>query len=156
MPACPYLVAKKVHFQPGHCDPVRALAAAMTAAQRFDPRDQLLQRKWLRQIIVTALAQAFHPVIHVAKGRHDQDRYRIVRRPYRLQDRHSVDTGQHAVENDDVVGLLSRGVKSVPAVPADVHDMAAFAQSLGDIIRQGGVVLDQQQLHPAPSACPEP
>ena len=55
--------------------------------------------------------------------------------------------GQHAIHDDDVVGLAGGEKQPVTAVVGVVGGVARLVQSLDDELRHPLVVLDQEELH---------
>ncbi len=78
----------------------------------------------------------------------NQNRGRLAFGPNRAQHFAAAHAGQHQVENDEVIiGLLTQ-FNPVAAIPRHVDGHArALAQSLRDVVRDPGLVFDDQHAH---------
>jgi hypothetical protein len=117
------------------------------AGERFDARQELHERKRLRQIVVAARFQAFHPIVHATQGAEHQHGCRDAFLAHDLDDGESVDMRQHPV-GDDQIELPFRGPEqAIPAVRGVIDRVAALSQSFDEEPRGLGVVLDEKYVH---------
>ena len=117
------------------------------AGERLHPRDQLLERERLGQVVVGAEVQALDAIADRRRGGQHQDPRVRAAVAQRHADRVAVHARQVAVEHDHVVAvdeaLLQRGRPVIGEVGRD----PAVAQPLGDVVGELDVILDHQYAH---------
>ncbi len=130
----------------------RLLAAALhPAAQGIQAGQQLSESERLGEIVIATALQALDALVHVRQRAQDQDRGAVARLAQRLDDRQPVDVSrQHPVHDDDIVRLAGREKHAFAAVVRMVGGVAGLLQPFQDEARHPLVVLDQENLHPAP------
>jgi hypothetical protein len=64
----------------------------------------------------------------------------------------AVDSGEVAVQNDDIVGSEIQFAGGLEAVVGDVNGHALIAQPFSDLVRELREVLDDQDPHPCAPA----
>jgi hypothetical protein len=96
-----------------------------------DPRQQFGQVVRLGQVIIAAGAQSRDPVIDVAQGAQDQHRHFASRGAQRLDQRESVEFGQHSVDDRQIDGDRRCHVQTVETVRGNIDGVAHFTQRFG-------------------------
>ena len=121
----------------------------------MEPRDQLLERKRLRQVVVGAEVQALDAIAdRRRRGQHQDPRLRVSVAE-RQADGVAVDLRQIAVEHDHVVAVDAPLLQGDGTVVGDVGRDPAVTQPVGDVVRQLDVILHNQHAHgSAPSVAP--
>ena len=103
-----------------------ARAALAAAEERPHPRQQLVERKRLGEVVVGALVEPGHLVGHGIAGGEEQHRRLHARGPGRFEDPEAVEPGQHHVEDHEVVrrtagqkiecgGAIGRQLDGIPS-----------------------------------------
>ena len=77
----------------------------MPPVQRPQPRHQLVEGERFHQVVVGAEVETADAVLCLVVGRQDQHVTIVAVAAQRRQHRESIDTGQHQVENDRIVGV---------------------------------------------------
>ena len=132
---------------------------------RPDPGQQLLEREWLRQVVIGPEVEALDPVIHPPPGAQHQDRNRGAPLAQALQHVQPVQVGQAEIEDHHTDVRVHGPPKRIApgAHPLDAVAVRAepFHQERGDAL----LVLDDEQLHwgiriqnvaPSPGRLPTP
>lgn len=129
-------------------DPDHGIGAVVVAAHhRAQPREQLVEREWLHEVIVGAQIEPGHPIGDgIARGQHEHVR-RVARRAQLAEDREAVEPRQHDVEDDDVVRVVLGVPQALDAIAGRVDRVADVAQPARERLPQRPVVLDDQQAH---------
>ena len=108
----------------------------------------------LGEVVVGAEPEACDAVGGVAGGGEHQDHRGLFAVGDDLAEPVAVDTGEVAVEKDDVVGVEVDLRDSFEAVVGDVDGHALIAQALGDPVGVAGHVLDDKDPHlMVPASC---
>jgi len=145
--AAGHLAPDEVHLQVRHLEAGRGLGRCGTPRQHLDACEQLGEGERLREVVVTAGAQALDAIVHFRERAQDQDRRGDALRAQGLHHREAVHVGQHAVGDDHVVARGQRQREPFGAVRRVVDAVAAFPQPGRDVIGRAPVVLDEQQFH---------
>ena len=126
---------------------LRAEQLAGPAQLRFQPRNQLLQRERLHQIVVGAAAQAMHAVMQAAARGQNQHRNRVVALSDLAQQLEPVAVRQSEVENEG--GIERRREHGARFLDGrqDVGLVARRFQSLRQQLGELFIVFDDQQSH---------
>ena len=117
---------------------------------RFQPRNQLLKRERLHQIIVGAAAQSVDPIVQAAAGGEHEDGDRIVAMTEFAQQLKAIAVGEPEVENQRGVERGLQDASRLFDVGQSVRLIARGLQALGQELRQLFVVFDDQQTHIRP------
>src|SRR6185312_8545966 len=125
-------------------DGLRARRAA--ALKRLDAREQLGKGEGLGEIIVRPALQPLHPLVGRAERRKDNDRRVDAGRANSAQHRETVHSGKHPVEHDRRVMAIGRMEEPIASVAGDVDDIAVLLEALGDIIRRGRIIFDDEDF----------
>jgi len=86
-------------------------------------------------------------VVDIGQRGQQQHRHRIAGAAQRAQHGEPVQAGQHAVQHDRRVGFGGGHEQAIAAIVHAVDDVPVLAQSLGDVGRNLGIVLDDQYAH---------
>src|SRR5207244_3497025 len=122
--------------------------ARLPAEERADARQELVEGKGLRQVVVGAEVETRDLVGDGVASGEEQHRGRHLFVAERLEDRQAVTAGQHHVEDDEVVGKARQeAVEGVGAVLRDLDRVAFFLEALADEVRDLALVLDDQYPH---------
>lgn len=141
------LTAQKVQFQIGHTLHGLHLLYRRPPSQRIHPGKQFGKGERLGQIVAAARLQPLDPVVNAAKGGQEQDRRRAPCRPQRPYQRQPVQSRDHAIDHQHIIGR-SRGLKQPGgAIGQHIADMAMLGQAARDVLGGRGIVLDQQDAH---------
>ena len=119
--------------------------------QHLDAGDQLGQRKWLRQVVVAAGAQALDAVVDMAHRRQDQHRRLVARAAQGLDQAQSVEARQHPVDDQHVVVAGARHLETVLAVVGELGAVVRLAQSALHELGGLAIVLDDEHAHGRPT-----
>jgi hypothetical protein len=123
------------------------LGTRRTAAlERLNPGKELGKSEWLREIIVRPALQALHPLVGRAERRKHDDRRVDPRCTHCSEHREPVHSGQHPIKHDRRIMAVGRVEEPVPAVAGDIDDIAVLLEALGDIVRSGRVIFDDENL----------
>ena len=118
-----------------------------TTHQGSQPSDQDRVGEWLGQVVIgPAVERADLVGCAVARGQH-QDRRPDSSLSELLADLESADLGQHQVEHDGVVWLLSSHPQAIGAVERDIDREAVRLEAIAQAGRQPLFVLDHQHSH---------
>jgi hypothetical protein len=116
--------------------------AGAATQQRRDPRRELAHAEGLGQVVVGAHPQAHdHVRLLVAGGEHEDEHGTCGL--HLAADLVAVQSGQHEVQDDEVGGHRPAQRDSGRAVPGDLDPVPVGAQAGGDGIRDGRLVLDE-------------
>ena len=107
----------------------------MNAGHQFRKCERLDQR------VVGACLQASDAVFHLGASREHEHR-RLARLAQGGQHGQTIDAGQHAVQNDEIVGLLRGQVQAVDAVVRGIDHKAFLAQAFLQVLGELGFVFD--------------
>ncbi|MNT37831.1 hypothetical protein D3C72_1739890 [compost metagenome] len=121
---------------------------ACSAQQYLNARHQLRERKGLDHIVIGATLQATHPVFHIGSGGKHQNRGGF-RLPQRGEHGKPVNTGQHAIQNDEVVFQLHRHVEAIHTIDCGIDRIAFLGEALAQVLPQLRFVFNQKQSHAA-------
>ena len=122
----------------------RARRGRRATQERAQPRQQLLDRERLREVVVRAGVEAEHAVAEAVERRQHQDRQVVALSPGLAADREAVAVGQAQVE-DDRGRLIARERGQRLVAAADADDVVAGLREL-DLEHAGDrlVVLDDE------------
>ena len=120
----------------------RVLAGA--AQQRPEPRDQLLDRERLDEVVVGARLQARDPVLHLIPGRQDEDRRADAVGPQAGADGTTVEVGHRHVEDDGGGRAPGDRLERRAAAGRRVHGEALEAQRALEGLTDCVVVVDDE------------
>ena len=120
---------------------------AAPARQRLQPRQQLGEGERLGQIVVATGTQALDPILDVTQRAQHQHRRLIARRAQRRDDRQPVDTGQHAVDDHGVEGVVRRTLEPLAALCRQIDAVPALGQPSDQVIGCFAVIFDNQNAH---------
>lgn len=128
---------------------VRTGAAVLTPAaeQGADPGDEDDVTEGLGQVVVGAGVQALGLVVLAVLGGQHEDRHLVSGGSQVRADAVAVHTGQHDVEDHQVVAALTRPVQPFEPVVHDIHGETLGGQSPGQGHREALLVLHDQQAH---------
>ena len=101
-PGARYAPMAHIHVQVGNLQPICRNTGRAAPAKRFDPRHQLVHRKWFRQVIVRAGMQAFDPMLHLAACSEDQNTCRTLCLTQTREDRQPVQARQIQIKQHEV------------------------------------------------------
>jgi hypothetical protein len=87
------------------------------------------------------------PVIDLGKRAQDEDGRLMARGAQRLDDRQTVEPGQHAVDDDEIEWLAGGEIESVPAVGRVLDSEAGLIEPLDQVGRGLLIVFDQEDTH---------
>ncbi len=109
------------------------LMAAAASGQGLQPGDQFQKRKRLAQIIISAFAQAAHPVFNpLACGQHDHRC--LLARTQGAQHTKAVEFREHHVEHNHRVIAFQRQVQPLDAIACDIHRVALLCQPAMQVV----------------------
>jgi hypothetical protein len=130
----------------GEAPALELLARLVQAAQRIDPRDQLLAPHRLGEEIVGPGADAAHPAFMILERRHQHDRRQRGRRIAleALADLEAVHVRQHHVEQDEIGRARRHAGERARAVEDRFHAERLAPQQAGEKRRHVLVVVDDQ------------
>ena len=147
-PGAPHLAGGVVELEIAH--PEHRIADLLRpAAQRLDPREQLLERERLGDVVVGAGAERLHLEVHrVLRGEH-QHRGRVAAVAQRAEHLEAVHPGQPQVEHDEVVPPARGETQPLHPVVHQVGLIALLLEPALDVLADGAIVLDDEDLHAA-------
>ncbi len=118
-----------------------------TAEQRAQAREQFAEFKRLGEVIVSAVIEACDAVFHgVARGQH-QNGHALPRFSQLAANFKTVATGNHHIEDHQVVRIDRHLIKRIVAGIGDIHGIGLFAQALGHESRDAPIVFNEQEPH---------
>ena len=135
---------------PGSRRDVREGERVVTAGapqQRAQPREELLERERLDEVVVGARVETGDPVAHGAARREHQDRHRVAVGADTACDLEPVDHGQHHVEHDGIGGGVHESGQPLRAVLCHDQLVALALEGPHQRVAHGGLVLDDQDSH---------
>ena len=110
------------------------------------------RRERARHVIVRALVQSLDLVVHIVPCRQHDDRrllFRGAQRPHHLE---AVLSGQHDIEDDDVVVPVQRVVETVDPVVCNVCLIFLLPHDLRKRFRKSHFIFNDQNFHiPSPN-----
>ncbi len=119
--------------------------------QRVEPREQLAESKGLGQIIVAAAAQPADAIVDLRERAQYQNGRALAGLAQHLDDGETVDLArQHAVHDDDIIGLAGRKKHAIAPIGRVIRRMAGLLQAFDDELADPLIVFDQQNLHADP------
>src|SRR5215208_672334 len=139
------------------------MVPALSPQQRVDARQELVETKWLGNVIVRADAKAVHLVrLTRACGEHEHGRLESFV-PKRAQHAKAVDSREHDVEDDDIGFVTPRGEEAALAIGRRGDDQPVPLEIVPERIHHVGIVLDDEHsarrvdhaLVPAPASTTE-
>jgi hypothetical protein len=145
-PAAAYLVGHRVELEVAEAQHV-ALLPARAAQQRLEPREQLLERERLGQVVVGARLQPRDAVVDgIARGEH-QHRRAVAGVAHPPADLEPVEAGHQHVEQHGVGGR--RGLVAHRLAPvARERDVEPFeSQDALECLADRRLVVDHQHAH---------
>jgi hypothetical protein len=96
------------------------------------------------------LQQGDNGILVVSRGQHQHGGV-LSGLPDSSQQFHSIQFGQHEVEQHHVVGIRFCQEQSLLTVGGNIHRVAgAFAQTAGDVFGEPGLIFDYQHAHNVP------
>ena len=126
------------------------------ARQRVEAGEQFREREGLDEIVVAAGLEPRHPVVDPAQRGQEQHRRLDAGAAQGPDEPEPVEAGQHAVDDQHVVGFAGRQHQAGLAVGSVIDRVAMLLQAARDVGGGLGVVLDQQYLQFCPFRCPAP
>ena len=126
---------------------VRAVVAG-AAQQRANAGEQLFERERLRQVVVGAGVEPFHPVLDLgARGQH-QHRQPAPLAPQGAADLEAVHARHEHVQDDRVrLGLLVEPLERLAPVLGQLDGVALELQGPAQRLSYRALVVDDQDLH---------
>ena len=118
------------------------------------PRQQLLERERLDEVVVGARIQAVHAILDRVTRRQHEHRAPDPELAQPPADLETVRAGEHDVEHDRVVGSGAGHPERVLAALGDIDRVALLAQAAGNHVRQLRLVFDHQHAHRAHCRAP--
>ena len=118
-----------------------------SAGERAQPREQLLERERLHQVVVGAGVEPFDAIIDCVASRQHQHRrphILVAQSPANVE---AVQAGQHHVEDDCVVRRRLRHPQPFFATPCGVGDVAFLAETAYEQLGELRLVLHDQHTH---------
>ena len=119
----------------------------ITAPKSGDPRDQLLHRKRLRQIIVRSEREPIHSIVQFTARRQDEDATIDMRLAQLAQDFKAVDSRQHDVEHNQLVSGLLRLAQSRLPLMHHKHVMPLRGQGPRDVPGKPNFIFHNEDMH---------
>jgi hypothetical protein len=120
---------------------------AGTSREGVDPREELVERERLHEVVVGAAAQPAHAIVDgVASGEHEDGRLDAAV-SQRSREPHPVELGQHHVHDREVQVAGDGALEPGPAVATDVDGVSVGAEAPRDQLGEAVVVLDQKDVH---------
>ena len=108
--------------------PVVVIVYMIASADGADARRKFFIRKRFYKVIVCTAVESFHTVIQLSKGCDHNDRSRNAFVSGFLQNKKSVHGGQHAIQENQVIGILQNQIQPVASIHADFYVMVFFFQ----------------------------
>ena len=144
-------MADQVQLQVGDLQAGLGHRHAVAAQQHLDPGGHFVGGERLGQVVVTAGAQAAHPLIDVGEGADHQDRRGDLEVAQGRDDGQAIDLRQHAVQGDQVITAGNGLGQAFTTIVGPLH-LKAMAGKFGDDFLAGdGVVFDGQYARHAGS-----
>ncbi len=147
---------EKIHLQIPHAQLCLHGLRITAACERLDAGEQFGELVRLDQIIIAAGLEALDAIIDLAERGEDEHRRAVALLPQSLDDRQSVLSGHHAIDDEHVEAGVAGHFQALFAVMGDIGSMARLAQALGHEAGDVDVVLDDQYAHDALPAAPAP
>lgn len=125
-----------------------------SAQQAAHPREQLIEMKGFRQVIIRAVLDPSNQILGGILGGEHEDRYEISRSPNALRQLESTHARQHHVENHEVEGFASsiEGPLAGGAVLCNHDHVALGLEVETQPLREVRLVFyDQDPTHPLPT-----
>src|SRR5215831_8215612 len=113
-------------------------------AKRLEPREEFDERERLDQIIVTAGAQAAHPVVDLSKRADDQERRGNAVVAQLTHHRDAIDVRKHAVDRDDRIVAGRAAAQRFVAVGGQIHLVTAGRELVHELTGGLRVILNDQ------------
>ena len=126
-------------------------AAAVLARDDTQPRQKLIKRKRLDEIVVRAGIQPVHAVGHAVFRREKKDRRLVAVGAHLRQHRKPVHARHHHVEHDGVIFRALKIVERLHAVKAAVNAVALGFECFGEDAVEVLFVFHDQNAHTRPS-----
>src|SRR5207344_2473369 len=116
--------------------------------QDFDPGDEFPEVKRFAKIVVGSVVKNLNQSLFVVSSREDKHGEGAPAAAKVLQNASTVHSGQHQVENDDVIRIGLRHMKPFGAVRSVIDSVAGtLPQALANVSSQPFLVLDNQHSH---------
>ena len=129
-------------------DPEHRLADLLgPPAERLDPRQQLLEGERLGDVVVGARAEGMDLEVDRVLRREDQNRRRGPPVPQRAQHFEPAHAGQPEIEHQEVVPAARGEAQPLHPVVDQVGLEVVLLEAALDVLADGAVVLDDQDLH---------
>ncbi len=116
------------------------------AMQSLNAQFQFFHRERLDEVVVGAGGETLRLVLDTVARRQQQYRHgtaQILAQP--AAERETVDTGQHDVQNDHVVGLRGEKMQRRQPIGCMIEFVAIFAKVVEDVCRQCGMVFNEKE-----------
>src|SRR6185503_11578353 len=93
------------------------------------------------------------PIVDAAERGQKEHRHLAADRPQRAHERESIEAGQHAVDNEDVISLTHRLREAVTSVGQGLYEVPFLEEPLGDVSGRFSIVLDDENAHGDSFSC---
>ncbi|EGE60822.1 transcriptional regulator [Rhizobium etli CNPAF512] len=147
--AAAHLVGEPVEFEITDAIDDILFRRALAAAKHLDTRQQFAEGIGLRQVIVATGTKTGHPIIDLAKRGEDEHRRMDALAAQLADDGETVAARQHAVDDDDVIGIFRSHEQTALAVAGVVGDNARLAKGFREVDRGFEIIFDDENLHAA-------
>jgi hypothetical protein len=137
----------QVHIKIPHAQRRLLLSQRRAAGESIQTRCKLGEGKWFCQVVVATSFQAFDAIVDAASGGEKENGSFVARAANRLDDGQPIQTGQHPVNDDDIVAPGCGQHQAVSPVTGVVRNVSTAPQTVQDVGRRLGVVLDDQNAH---------
>ena len=120
---------------------------ARPARERLDAREKLLEREWLRDVVVGAGAQCRHlRVDRVLRGEHEHGSLESASAK-RVQHLEAGLSRKAHVEHDEIVGLGIRAPLPFLAVGHEIDGPPLLLEAAFYVLPDGRIILDDENAH---------
>src|SRR5690606_29953476 len=112
------------HLKIGDHELLALIADRRSATKRVHASQQLGKRKRLHDIVIAADIEPLHAVVDAAERRKEKNGHRPAAAAQCAGHRKAIQTGKHAVQDDEIEVLLDAEKHAVLAVVDDIDGMA--------------------------------
>ena len=118
------------------------------ADERLGAGEQFAQVEGLGEVVVGTGVEQFDDLRAFVPGSQDQDRSHVFAAAHLTHDTEAVETGQHEVEQKEVVVAVFGERDAIKAIFGAVdREAATLAQGLGDVIGEANLIFDDKHSH---------